>query len=206
MIEFDVRRTNDKVLIAYHDESIDGRPVKKLTFEAIGHVAKKQGFHVPTAEEVLRFTRGKIKLDVELKEEGYEKEMVEIISRYFEEDQFVITSFNDVSLRTIKNTYPRIQVGLILGKSRASLRTRISEFFPLKRCNQAKADFLVPHWKLLKFGFLARAEGNKKPVLVWTVNDQEMIRALVRDGRVYGIVTDRVDLAVSLRKKLLISS
>ncbi len=202
MIEFDVRRTKDGVLIAYHDEFIQCQPVKELTFEAIAQIARNQGFDIPTVEEVLRFTRGKIKLDVELKEEGYEKEVVELISGYFEKDQFIITSFIDASLRTIKNDYPRIQVGLILGKSKASLRTRISEFFALKRCNEARADFMVPHWKLLRFGFLARAERNKKPVIVWTVNDEETIRKLLHDRRVYAIVTDKADLAVSLREKL----
>jgi glycerophosphoryl diester phosphodiesterase len=201
MIEFDVRRTKDKVLIAYHDESIQGKPVKELTFEAISRIAGNQGFDIPTVEEVLRFTREEIKLDVELKEEGYEKEMVELISRYFEEDQFVITSFNDVSLKAIKDDYPRVQVGLILGKFKASLRARISEFFPTKRCNEAKADFMVAHVRLLRFGFLARAERNKKPVFVWTVNDGETIWKLLHDGRVYAIVTDKVDLAVSLRKR-----
>ena len=206
MIEFDVRRTKDQVLIAYHDESIQGRPVKELTFEAIDQMARSQGFEIPTVEEVLRFTRGKIKLDVELKEEGYEKEMLELISRYFEKDQFVITSFNDASLKAIKDDYPSAQVGLILGKSKASAWTRISEFFPTKRCNEAKASFMVAHWKLLRFGFLARAERNKTPVFVWTVNDEETIRKLLQDGRVDAIVTDKVDVAVSLRKKIGIGS
>jgi glycerophosphoryl diester phosphodiesterase len=202
MIEFDVRRTKDKVLIAYHDESIQGRPVRELTFETIRQVARDQGSDIPTVEEVLRFTRGKIKLDVELKEEGYEKETVELISRYFEKDQFVISSFNDASLKIMKKDYPGVRVGLILGKLNASLRTRISEFFPAKRCNEAKADFTVPHWRLLRFGFLVRAERDKRPVFVWTVNDEEMIRKLLRDERVCAIVTDRTDLAVSLRKEL----
>jgi glycerophosphoryl diester phosphodiesterase len=206
MIEFDVRRTKDKVLIAYHDESIQDRPVKELTFEAISRIAGSQGFEIPTVKEVLRFARGKIKLVVELKEEGYEKEMLELTSRYFEEGQFVITSFNDASLKAIKDDYPRVQVGLILGKFKASLRARISEFFPTKRCNEAKANFMVAHWKLLRFGFLARAERNEKPVFVWTVNEEEMIRKLLQDGRVYAIVTGKVGLAVSLRKKIVIGS
>jgi glycerophosphoryl diester phosphodiesterase len=118
----------------------------------------------------------------------------------------VITSFNDASLKAIKDDYPRVQVGLILGKFKASLRARISEFFPTKRCNEAKANFMVAHWKLLRFGFLARAERNEKPVFVWTVNEEEMIRKLLQDGRVYAIVTGKVGLAVSLRKKIVIGS
>lgn len=199
MIEFDVRRTKDNVWIAYHDETVEGRPVRELSFEAIHRIT---GFEMPTVEEVLRFTRGKIRLDVELKEEGYEKEMVDLLFRYFEEDEFVITSFHDASLRTIKDNYPHVRVGLILGASQASVRSRISEIFPMKRCHQARADFLVPHWKLLRLGFFGRSYRNKKPLFVWTVNDEQMIRKLLRDARVDAIVTDRAALAVSLRGKM----
>jgi len=203
MIEFDVRRTKDNVLIAFHDESIQGHSTKDLTFEAMSQMAKHQGFEIPTVEEVLKWSRGKIKLDVELKEEGSEKETVELLSGYFEEDQFVITSFNDDSLGVIKERYPDIKTGLILGRDLPSYRflTRLQEFFPMKRCKEAKADFLVAHFKLLRVGFLERARRSHLPVFVWTVNDQETIWKLLRDRRVYAIVTDKPDLVVSLRKK-----
>jgi len=56
---------------------------------------------------------------------------------------------------------------------------------------------------LLRFGFLGRAGRSHKPVFVWTVNDEEMILKLLNDERVYGVITDRPDLAVSLREKLV---
>jgi len=203
MIEFDVRRTKDNVFIAYHNGSIQGKPIKDLTYEEIIQIARNQGFDIPTVEEVLKCARGKIKLDVELKEEGYEKEVVELLSRYFKEDQFVITSFNDSPLKTIKDIYPDIKVGLLLGKFKNSLWMRIPEFFPMKRYKKAKADFLVAHWKLLRFGLLERAQRSHKPVFVWTVNDERMMWKLLNDRRVYAIITDKPDLAVPLRKKII---
>ncbi len=205
MIEFDVRRTRDNVLIAFHDEMIQGHSTKDLTWGAISQMARHQGFEIPTVEEILKWARGRIKLDVELKEEGYEKEIVDLLSGYFEEDQFVITSFNDASLRVIKERYPDIKTGLILGRDIPSYRflTRLQEFFPMKRCRKAEADFLVAHFKLLRVGFLERARRSHLPVFVWTVNDEEMIWKLLRDRRVYAIITDKPDLAVSLREKVL---
>jgi glycerophosphoryl diester phosphodiesterase len=202
MIEFDVRRTRDNVFIAYHDGLIEGKLIKELTYEEISQIAGNQGFNIPTVEEVFKSTRGKIKLDVELKEEDYEKEIVELLSKFFSRDQLVITSFNESSLKIIKDNYPDIKVGLLLGKFGTPLWTRISEFFPMRRCKKAKADFLVAHWKLLRFGFFERARRSHKPVFVWTVNDEEMIWKLLNDRRVYAIITDKPDLAVLLRKKL----
>jgi glycerophosphoryl diester phosphodiesterase len=203
MIEFDVRRTKDNVFIVYHDGFIQGKLIKELTYKEISKIARDRGFDLPTLEKVLKWSRGRIKLDVELKEEGYEKGIVELLSKYLKEDQFVITSFNDSSLKSIKDNYPDIKVGLLLGKFRAPLLTRISEFFSSKRYRKAKADFLAAHWKLLRFGFLERAQRSRKPVFVWTVNDEEMMWKLLHDKRVHAIVTDKPDLAVSLRKKLL---
>ena len=205
MIEFDVRRTKDNILIVFHDEMIQGYPVKDLTHQAISQAAKNQGFDIPTLEEVLKWAGAKIKLDVELKEEGYEKEAVELLLRYLEEDQFVTTSFNDATLKVVKERYPDIKTGLILGRDIPSYRflTRLQEFFPMKRCKKAKADFLVAHFKLLRVGFLERARRSHHPVFVWTVNDEEMIWRLLHDKSVYAIITDKPDLAVSLRRKLL---
>jgi glycerophosphoryl diester phosphodiesterase len=151
----------------------------------------------------LKWSKGRVKLDVELKEEGHEKKLAELLMRCLREDQFVISSFHESCLRIIKNDYPDIQIGLLLGKSDAPFWTRISEFFPMRRCKKAKADFLVAHFKLLRFGLLERARQNRKPVFVWTANDEETIWELLNDERVYGIITDRPDLAVSLRKKLM---
>jgi len=204
MIEFDVRRTKDQALIVYHDELIEGKPVKGLTYDEISKIAIGHGFSVPTFEEVLKVASGKIKLDVEIKEEGYEKEVVELLSRYFEKEQFVITSFYDPCIKRIKNNYPDIKAGLILGISKPEhpIRTRISEFFPATRCREANAEFLVPHWRLLWFGFLDRAKRENKPVFVWTVNDQKKIWKMLHDERIDAIITDKPDLAISLRQKM----
>jgi len=202
MVEFDVRRTKDNIFIVYHDGLIQGRPIKDLTYEEVSQIARNQGFDIPTVEDVLKWSSGKMKLDVELKEEGYEEEIIELLFKYFKKNQFIITSFNDSSLKRIKDHYPDIKVGLLLGKLRAPLLARISEFFPMRRYKKAKADFLVAHWKLLRAGFLERARRSHQPVIVWTVNDEEMMRRLLNEKGVYGIVTDQPDLAVSLRKKL----
>jgi glycerophosphoryl diester phosphodiesterase len=204
MIEFDVRRTKDHVLIAHHDAFMEGKPVRDLVYKEMSKMARNQGFSIAALEEVLQCTRGKIKLDVELKEEGYEKEVVDLLSRYFQKDQFVVTSFRDSCIKRVKENDPEIKTGLILGilKPGNLIFTRLSEFFPIRRCKKARADMLVPNWELLKFGFLERVKRKNIPVFVWTVNDEEMIRKLLHDGRVAGLITDRPDFAMLLRQEM----
>lgn len=198
MIEFDVRRAQNNLFVVYHDECINEKPIKDLAYEDICKFARLK---VPTLDEVLKLTRNRIKLDIELKEEGYEKEVVNFVLKFLKEDDFVITSFNDNSLKTIKEAFPEIRTGLILGKSNPKnpFGTWISELFPFKRCQEINVDFLVPHWRLLKLGFLRRARKHKLPVFVWTVNEANLISKFLRDTRIDGIVTDKIEIAVQRR-------
>lgn len=205
MIEFDIRRTKDNTFIAYHDRLLHDKPINELTHREIESSLQSRDIHVPTIEEILSFLKGKIRMDVEIKEEGYENELIELIGRYFDMDEFIVTSFNDSSVREIRSNFPWVRAGLILGKPKPKkyFRTRFSELFPMKRCKMAKADLLVPHFKLLRFGFLNRAGKNRKPVYVWTVNDERMMVRFLSDHRVEAIITDRPDLAVAMRNEIL---
>src|SRR5262245_39871472 len=68
MVEFDVRRTRDGALIAFHDADVNGAPVGTLTRDEI---AAATGVRPPLLTEVLAACAGRIRLDVELKEDGY---------------------------------------------------------------------------------------------------------------------------------------
>lgn len=199
MIEFDVRRTQNNLFVVYHDEYINEKPIKDLAYEDI---CKFSRLKVPTLDEVLELTRGRIKLDIEIKEEGYEKEVVNFILEFLKEDEFAITSFNDNSLKTIKEVFPKIRTGLILGKPNPKnpFGTRISELFPFKRCREINVDFIAPHWRLLKLGLPRRAKKHKLPVFVWTVNEANLISKFLRNTRIDGIVTDKIETAVQLKE------
>jgi glycerophosphoryl diester phosphodiesterase len=199
MIEFDVRRTQNNRFVVYHDEYINQKPIKDLAYDDI---CKFTQLKVPTLDEVLKLTQGRIKLDIEIKEEGYEKEVVNFILAFLKEDEFVITSFNDNSLKTIKEVFPKIRTGLILGKSNPKnpFRTWMSELFPFKRCQEINVDFLVPHWRLLKLGFLRGARKHNLPVFIWTVNETNLILKFLRDTRIAGIITDKIETAVQLKQ------
>jgi glycerophosphoryl diester phosphodiesterase len=204
MLEFDLRRTKDEVFVAYHDRYIDHRPISQLTYTELKTATESKGMRIPIADEVLELARSRIKVDVELKEEGYENRVIEFLTSYLNEDEFVITSFSDLSLKTIKDHFPEVKAGLLLGKPRPDnpFRTRLSELFPMKKSRRVNADFLAPHFRLLRFGFLGRAERNCKPIFVWTVNDEKMISKFLNDHRIEAIITDRPDVALDIRGKM----
>jgi glycerophosphoryl diester phosphodiesterase len=202
MLEFDLRRTRDRFFIAYHDEDISGRRVDSLTLSEIRGLSGDA--EIPTLEEILELARKRIRLDVELKEENYEKDVVDMLLKHLRFGEFMVSSFNDSSLRIVKKTYPDVTVGLILGKDRPKnvVSTRLSELFPMKRCLDINADVLIPHWKLIRFGFLRRAKKYKKSVVVWTVNEKPMLSKFLKDEEIDGIITDIPDVALALRGEI----
>jgi glycerophosphoryl diester phosphodiesterase len=199
MVEFDVRKTGDGKLILFHDPKVNGKKISKISFEELFKIAEKQGFRVPTLEETLQFLRGKIKLDVEIKERGYEKEVVDLILRYFSKDNFFITSFNESTVLLVKKDFPEIKTGLILGKEweniHHAIRTRLGEIFPFFRIRRLGIDFVIPHYLLAKIPFYINIIGRLGfPVIVWTVNGKKMGKRLMEKENVVGIITDYPDL------------
>ncbi|NEQ07836.1 MAG: glycerophosphodiester phosphodiesterase [Moorea sp. SIO4E2] len=204
-IEFDVRITKDGVLISHHDPMIANQAISQLSFGEINRIAGQQGFRVPTVEEVLKLTRNKIKLAVELKEEGYEEKVLALVMGYIKIDNFIILSFNISSLRCIKNKYPEVKTGLLLSKKKNKfliILLRSLGILVFQKLIRLTPDILALQWETLKFGLLKIAAKQGKPVFVWTVNDKKMIGELLNDNRVDGIISDQPDLARKLLTNL----
>jgi glycerophosphoryl diester phosphodiesterase len=90
MIEFDVRATRDGELIAFHDAQAGGVPVGRLSRDGIEAAV---GVRPPLLAEVLATCAGRIKLDVELKEDGYVPGVMAALRAGFDPAELVVTSF-----------------------------------------------------------------------------------------------------------------
>jgi glycerophosphoryl diester phosphodiesterase len=165
MIEFDVRRASDGRLVISHNR------VRKTAL-------------LPTLEETLRLTKGRIQLDVELKEPGCERDAIGLLLQYFPLSDFCITSFIASTLRETRAIHPGIRTGLIFAAWRPGVLN-------------SNADFLVPHYRLA-----ARAEQIGKPLFVWTVDDPARTRRLFERPLVQAIVTNDPRQALALRSEL----
>jgi glycerophosphoryl diester phosphodiesterase len=212
MVEMDVRRTRDGVLVVRHDADIDGLRLRGYSYAELAERANEAGLVLPTLDHVLESLEGQVQLDVELKEAGYEAEVVSKILQRFTPNEFVITSFLDQAVLAVKKHFPTVKCGLILGVSRLNsefswgglrrVSQRISEFFPWRRIALCRADFIAVNWRNLLFGLLRSAKKRRVPVLVWTVNDPPKMRKLLETRLLAALATDRPDLAVAERKRL----
>jgi glycerophosphoryl diester phosphodiesterase len=197
MIEFDVRRTRDGELIAFHDAAVGGAPVGGLTRDDIAATA---GVRPPLLTDVLRACAGRIKLDVELKEDGYVADAMAVLRAGFDPAQLVVTSFRPAVVAQAKQSFPEVKTGLLVGDggSLANLRARRRELYPVGLAQRVRADYLAPHYRLAGLGVLGRAAAAGLPCLVWTVNSPALIRRYATDPRVAAIITDVAAQAVAI--------
>ena len=199
MVEFDVRRTKDNFFICYHDDSINGVQIADCSYHQILEISRSNGFEIPLLENVVVLCKGRIKLDIELKETGCELEVLSLAKKYLDYPDFLIKSFNDSSIKAIKRADKNVTTGLLLGKNRPQnpVLTRLLELFPEYRLFQTKADFVSPNYQLLTLGFSWRMKLMRKNIYVWTVNDPDLMLKVAKRG-VFALITDRPDLALNL--------
>ena len=170
MIEFDVRSTQDGVLVAFHD------PVHEWTY---GELCERLPFEPPRLEQVVEVCAGRIALDVELKEGGYEAEALRVVSRA----EIVVTSFLPEVVAAARRLQPELRVGLLLG-AEAEVPDAVD------------ADFLAPHVSLLDRGLVGEQHDE---LVVWTVNDEPRLARYLADPRVSVVITDDPVLALTIR-------
>lgn len=199
-IEIDIRKTKDNQIVVFHDASIKKKLLKDLNYSELLELA---GFEIPLLEEVLKFVKGKILLDIEFKESGYVDEVLKLVNKYLNNNEFYVRSFNEDVIIDVKTYDNKIICALLLGRDvkKKVIRTRLSELFPGRRIKRCGCDFVSPHYRLIKFGFMWRMKLLKQQVCCWTVNDKELMKKLLFKKKVHAIVTDYPNIAIDLLKK-----
>ena len=200
MVEFDVRKTLDNVLIVTHDPTIDGKTVATLTDTEICAGDEARGYHIPTFKDVIKICHNRVFMDIELKEHGYEKYVLHQLRKYSNRFEYSIKGFDDIVSYTVKRIDPMIKTGLLIGRRENDVKRRFNEIFPQLRMRQCKADFISPYYGFIYVGYLRRLHKLGYPVYVWTVNKPKAIKQMLKLG-VDGIITDRPDIAMELRKE-----
>ena len=201
-VEFDVRRTRDGVSVICHDEStVSGRAIRAFTYKEL---IDELGSEALTFQELLDVAGGRVGLHLDLKETGYESDIVRATLECCALDRFVITS-NDASVRAIKQEFPQVRAGLSLGEELAGApvwlkaRVRLSELFPRGRMERCRADFVAVHQQLAGLNVLSYCERAGIPAWVWTVDEEPAIAHFVSDRRVAALITNRPDVAMRIR-------
>jgi glycerophosphoryl diester phosphodiesterase len=197
-VELDVRRLKDGTLVCRHD------PVGDLSYRQL---CARAGHEVPRVDRVLPLLSGVTQGHIDLKETGYEPEVVAMALDALGPAGFVVTTMVDFSLHVIAREFPGVATGLSLGRgvgdvpSHALPSAIVGDLFPARRIRRAGASWasinknLAP-WVLTRCARLGIA------TMVWTVDRADEIDRLLADPRVDVLVTNRPLFALERRAAL----
>jgi glycerophosphoryl diester phosphodiesterase len=201
-VEIDIRRIADGEFVNYHD---DFTPARRVVRElAYPELKAELGTELTTIDELVEIIDGKVGLHVDVKEEGYEAQVVRKIQSSFTRSAVVFTS-GDAPIRAVKDQFPNVRTGLSLGDDLngvapwLKVRVRLSELFPGSRLRRSHADFIAVHKDAARARVLAYCAKAHVPAWVWTVDDESEIARFMRDPRVAVLITNRPDVAMRIR-------
>jgi glycerophosphoryl diester phosphodiesterase len=205
-IEFDIRRTADEELAAFHDaRTSQGDPLAAISYSRLCELA---GYPVPRVAEVMAAIAGKATGHLDLKDTGGEDKVVEMALDILGPRNFVVTTLEDQSVAAIKARFPSVPVALSLGRDLDEVprsrraATRLSELRPMRRLRACRADWVAVHRRLAAAGVLAQCHRAGVEAMVWTVDEDAEMRRWLTDQRVTVLITNRPADAVALRASL----
>ncbi|HEY1485903.1 MAG TPA: glycerophosphodiester phosphodiesterase [Micromonosporaceae bacterium] len=205
LIEFDVRTTSDGGFVTFHDADVDidgaPRPIAELTEDEV--IAREPA--AARVTDILHLIKGRALGHVDLKDTRLELEIADLCESVLGPTGFVLTTMEDESVARIRAGRPHLVVGLSLGRDSTGLnklqefQLRMSEIFPGRRVRKCRANMLALNYKIARLGALRWARRHHIDVLVWTINEPDLIRSIANDERYWAFTTDYPRLARQLR-------
>ena len=204
MIELDLHCSLDNQVVVIHDETLDhttnltGR-VDQMTLAEIKQADAGKGERVPTLDETLDLTSGKLRLYLEIKDAKAAAETLRIIRARRCQDEVMLASFDIELMRRLGDEVRDIELGVILGNETLNPIVRWREAFPWIALRRVNYQVLCMQVELC-YGYLARqTKASGKRLYVWTADeDAQFAKMIERD--VDGIVTNKPDRLIEFLK------
>ncbi len=207
-VELDVRRLADGCLVCFHDERVS-RTGPRLSTMDHRELCESVGYRVPLMKDVLADLAGRAMGHLDIKESGYEEQVVALASDILGESGYVVATPEDSSLRRIAARFPGVRTALSLGRDPSEIPLlrrpayRLSELRPLRRVRSCAATWVAVDKTLARLGVLRQCAAHGIGAMVWTVNDDALIDHFLADRRVDVLVTDRPEYVVARRATLV---
>jgi len=205
-VEFDVRRTRDGTLVAFHRARTGwGRAVAAVSYARLCDLA---GYEVPRMAELMQLVAGRAVAHLDLKETSCADEIVRDAVEALGLAGVLVTTEEGGVAAALKRRFPAVLVGLTIGGDVAGTaaftvrRLRTPGLSRLDRVTASRADVAVVHHRLARTGVLTECRRRGIKTMVWTVNDDRGLTRWLASPGVDVLVTDRPARAIALRRRL----
>jgi len=206
MIELDVQRSADGVLVVFHDDTTE-RWDGQRRLAAACTLAELLALYircerVATLAEVCAFARERgVRLNVELKGAGFGADVARMLRAERIEELVLISSFVEAALHEFAAANPRIPRAYLMGTDTWRPDVRFREAWPFGALRRTGAVAWHPTAELPFIDMLVpRVRRAGYQVNVWTVDDPVTMRRLIGLS-VDGIITNVPDVLAKVVHK-----
>jgi glycerophosphoryl diester phosphodiesterase len=203
-IEFDVLETKDGKIVICHDEEISRLTgqhgfIRNLTLEKLKTYDFGEGEKIPTFEELIEVTKGKLILNCEVIVEGISNKVVNIIKKHGIEESVIISSFKHQELLKFQELDPTIKLAFLEHNDYKTpcpweIRKKWIHF-----CIKNNLYAINPFYPLVDQQFVDFAHDYNIKIFPFTVDSAPAMRKLINYG-VDGIITNDI-----IKAKLVLS-
>jgi glycerophosphoryl diester phosphodiesterase len=195
-VEFDSHLTKDGEIVIIHDADTfnsTGVPglIRDKSLEEIKKLDAGEGEQIPTLQELITIAKGKTRLQLEIKSTGLLERMVKILRKEDLIQNSIVSCFMFDELLKLKEIEPKIKIGFLLP---AELVRSRSIKRKILKCVREDFYAIHPHFNTVSKEIVDFAHTNGLKVNVWTVNESNTMKKLIKLG-VDGIITDDISLA-----------
>jgi glycerophosphoryl diester phosphodiesterase len=177
-VEMDMRRSADGHLVIIHDDTVDRTTnghgkVSEMTLAELKKLDAGKGQKIPTLQEAIDFTKGKVKIIIEIKEEGTEWQLLDVIDRNLFVNDCIVSSFIGYSIRRCKEFNPQLQTAAIISRLPIDFKELALDIM---------ADSIFMRKDIVSQAIIDEAHKNGFTVNVWNEDNPQDIRKYAAMG------------------------
>jgi glycerophosphoryl diester phosphodiesterase len=171
-IEFDLRRSADGHIVVIHDDTVDRTTnghgkVSDMTLAELEKLDAGKGQKILTFQEVFDLAKGHVKMIPEIKQEGIEWEVLDIIDRNQIVNDCIVSSFFGYSIRRCKEFNPQLQTAAIFSHLPIDFKEEALDIM---------ADMLFLRKDIASQALVKECHKNGFNVNIWNVDTPEEIK------------------------------
>lgn len=181
-VEFDIHRCKSGELIVIHDETVDRTTngkgfVAEMTLQQLKKLDAGKGEKIPTLQEAIDSCKGKVKVQIEIKAEGLEKDTVAAIEKNNIATDVVVISFYHECIKKTKEIAEARKIRIKTGALIVGNPVKASEVAKV-----AKADYISANQSFTDERMVKELRKAGIGITVWNCDTEKDIQRLAKLG------------------------
>ena len=180
-VEFDIHRCKSGEIVLIHDDTVEritkgsGR-VSEMTVQQLRKLDAGKGERIPTLQEAIDTCKGKIKMIIELKDRGLEKEVIDVLIKNGIPEAIIISFFHEFVKKAKEEAAGKkikIKTGVILAGNPINV---------VEMARLANADYVTANHFYMDKEMAKKVKEAGLGLNVWTCNTEYDIKKAIAWG------------------------